>query len=92
MQSVVVPRMRASGVQPICAAFSAVVRITADAPSFSLDELAAVTVPALAPPITVNINTHTEREKNNHPPRMSTTCATGSRMGVANGDERTNVS
>ena len=39
------PRMRASGFQPICAAFSGVVRMTADAPSFSLDELAAVTVP-----------------------------------------------
>jgi len=37
--------MRASGFQPLAAACSGVVRMRADAPSFSLDELAAVTVP-----------------------------------------------
>ena len=42
--------MRASGRQPICAALAAVVTITAEAPSLSLDELAAVTVPAAHSP------------------------------------------
>jgi len=39
--------MRAIGFQPLAAACSGVVRMRADAPSFSLDELAAVTVPML---------------------------------------------
>ena len=40
------PRTRASGVQPSAAAFSALIKIIAQAPSFNVDALPAVTVPS----------------------------------------------